>query len=43
MPNAPQHRHQDIYAREAFYYRVFAGVLCAACLTFGLLNLWDIV
>jgi hypothetical protein len=49
MPQEPVHlQRQHIEdtqtdAREAFYFRLFAGVLCATWLTFGLLNLWDVI
>ena len=41
-----KHEHLDtaqINRREAFYFRLFAGALCVAALTFGLLNLWDVI
>ena len=49
MPNEPaqfESQHTDdveIRTREAFYFRLFAGALCGACLTFGLLNLWGVI
>jgi hypothetical protein len=49
MPTQPEHlehRHVEdaqTNAREAFYFRLFAGALCVAALTFGLLNLWDVI
>ena len=49
MPNAAdqlEHQHIDdvqTNTREAFVFRLCAGALCAACLLFGLLNLWDVI
>ncbi len=33
----------ELRAREAYYYRVFAGGLCVAAIAFGLLNLWGVI
>jgi hypothetical protein len=33
----------ELREREAHYYRLFAGALCVAALTFGLLNLWGVI
>ena len=41
-----EHQHVEntqTSLREAFYFRLFAGALCVAALTFGLLNLWDVI
>jgi hypothetical protein len=29
--------------REAHYFRLFAGALCVACMTFGLLNVMNVI
>jgi hypothetical protein len=29
--------------REARYFRMFAGALCFACITFGLLNVMNVI
>jgi hypothetical protein len=49
MSNAPdrlEHKHVDdrqTNTREARIFRFCAGALCVTWLTFGLLNLWDII
>ena len=36
-------REAERQEREAHYYRMFAGALCAAACLFGLLNLWGVI
>jgi hypothetical protein len=42
MPKDPDERERQ-RRKEAFYYRVVAGVLCFGLVTMGLLDLLDIV
>jgi hypothetical protein len=34
---------EDRTEREAHYFRLFAGALCFACITFGLLNVMNVI